>query len=179
MPNCGRTNPWHNHWTENQETHIYNLSLTNTLMNTHTHLNTMSFADLDRGCQMIIFEPLMTVLVSSVKFWGSWGSIENWLEFKIKPPQANLAGPNQWNTLYVFSLYSLPPTLSLSLSNTHSPCLSHKPIFLCKRKSCILFHTVFPDMEYGTNFLHHIRVNKSFVSSMKWISEKKKLKKNI
>jgi len=31
---------------------------------------------------------------SSSIFGGSWGSIENWLEPKIKPPSGNLACPN-------------------------------------------------------------------------------------
>ncbi len=33
-------------------------------------------------------------------FWGSWGSSENLLEPRIRPPLANLACPNMWNALY-------------------------------------------------------------------------------
>ncbi len=44
---------------------------------------------------MIIFESTLTTFEASFIFWGSWGSIKNWLELKIKPP---LADP--WNTLY-------------------------------------------------------------------------------
>ena len=59
---------------------------------------------------------------------------------------------------------SLYPSLSLSVSH------SLKPIFLCKG-NLVFFSKLLS--RYGTNFLHHIRVNKSFVSSMKLISERK------
>jgi hypothetical protein len=51
---------------------------------------------------MIIFESTLTTFVASFIFWGSWGSIKNWLELKIEPRLANLASLNPWNTLYNF-----------------------------------------------------------------------------
>jgi len=35
---------------------------------------------------MIIFGSILTTFESSRIFGGSWGSIENWLEPKTKPP---------------------------------------------------------------------------------------------
>ncbi len=55
---------------------------------------------------MIIFELTLTTFESSLIFWGSWGSIKNWLEIKIEPPLADLALLNPWNTLYL-SIYTL------------------------------------------------------------------------
>ncbi len=49
---------------------------------------------------MIIFESSLTTFEASFIFWGSWGSIKNWLELKIEPPLADLALLNPWNTLY-------------------------------------------------------------------------------
>ncbi len=49
---------------------------------------------------MIIFESTLTTFEASLLFWGSWGSIKNWLELKIEPPLADLASLNPWNTLY-------------------------------------------------------------------------------
>jgi hypothetical protein len=43
---------------------------------------------------MIIFGSILTTFELSSIFLGSWGSIENWLEPKIKPPSGNLAYPN-------------------------------------------------------------------------------------
>jgi len=46
---------------------------------------------------MIIFGSILTFFANfelSIIFRGSWGSIENWLEPKTKPPQENLACPN-------------------------------------------------------------------------------------
>jgi len=43
---------------------------------------------------MIIFGSILTTLESSSIFGGSWGSIENWLEPKTKPPSINLDCPN-------------------------------------------------------------------------------------
>jgi len=43
---------------------------------------------------MIIFGSTLTTFELSSIFFGSWGSIENWLEPKIKPPSGNLAYPN-------------------------------------------------------------------------------------
>jgi hypothetical protein len=40
---------------------------------------------------MIIFGSILTTIKSSIIFRGSWDSIENWLESKIKPPSGNLA----------------------------------------------------------------------------------------
>jgi hypothetical protein len=51
---------------------------------------------------MIIFESTLTTFEASFIFWGSWGSIKNWLELKIEPPLADLALLNPWNTLYLF-----------------------------------------------------------------------------
>ncbi len=51
---------------------------------------------------MIIFESTLTTIEASFIFWGSWGSIKNWLELKIKPPLADLALLNPWNTLCMF-----------------------------------------------------------------------------
>jgi hypothetical protein len=48
-------------------------------------------------------------------FWGSWGSIRNWLELKIKPPLADLACLNTWNTLY-----NLATSLCLFVSKSRS-----------------------------------------------------------
>ncbi len=56
---------------------------------------------------MIIFESNLTTFEASFIFWGSWGSIKNWLELKIKPPLADLALLNPWNTLQdVIIIYS-------------------------------------------------------------------------
>jgi hypothetical protein len=43
---------------------------------------------------MTIFGWILTTFESSSIFGGSWGSIENWLEPKAKPPSGNLACPN-------------------------------------------------------------------------------------
>ncbi len=40
---------------------------------------------------MIIFETTLTTIEASFIFWGTWGSIKNWLELKIEPPLADLA----------------------------------------------------------------------------------------
>ena len=56
--------------------------------------------DLDYQSKMIIFELIFTTFEASVIFWGSWGSIENQLESKTKPPFAILDCPNLWNALY-------------------------------------------------------------------------------
>ncbi len=49
---------------------------------------------------MIIFDSTLTTFEASFIFWGSWGSIKNWLKLKIEPPLADLALLNPWNTLY-------------------------------------------------------------------------------
>ncbi len=49
---------------------------------------------------MIIFKSTLTTFEASFIFWGSCGSFKNWLELKIKPPLADLALLNPWNTLY-------------------------------------------------------------------------------
>ncbi len=49
---------------------------------------------------MIIFKSTLTTFEESFIFWGSWGSIKNWLELKIEPALADLACLNPWNTLY-------------------------------------------------------------------------------
>jgi len=41
--------------------------------------------------EMIIFGSILTTFESSSIFGGSSGSVENWLEPKIKPPSGNLA----------------------------------------------------------------------------------------
>jgi hypothetical protein len=52
---------------------------------------------------MTIFESTLTTFEASFIFWGSWGSIKNWLELKIEPPLADLALLNPWNTQYQIS----------------------------------------------------------------------------
>ncbi len=47
---------------------------------------------------MIILESTLTTFEASFVFWGSWGSIKNWLELKIEPPLVDLALLNPWNT---------------------------------------------------------------------------------
>jgi len=42
---------------------------------------------------MIIFGSILTAFELSSIFGGCWGSIENWLEPKIKPSMGNLACP--------------------------------------------------------------------------------------
>jgi hypothetical protein len=49
---------------------------------------------LDERIEMIIFELILTTFKMSVIFRGGLDSSDNWLEPKIKPPSANLAGPN-------------------------------------------------------------------------------------
>ncbi len=49
---------------------------------------------------MIIFESTLITFEACLIFWGSWGSIKNWLELKIEPPLTDLALLNPWNTLY-------------------------------------------------------------------------------
>ncbi len=39
---------------------------------------------------MIILESTLTTFEASFIFWGSWGSIKNWLELKIEPPLATI-----------------------------------------------------------------------------------------
>ncbi len=56
---------------------------------------TVCFTGLDQGSEVMIFESILTIFKMSVVFRGVWGSIEKWLELKIKPPKANLACPNQ------------------------------------------------------------------------------------
>ncbi len=48
---------------------------------------------------LLIFGSILTTFDASFIFWGSWGSIKNWLELKIEPSLANLACLNWWNTL--------------------------------------------------------------------------------
>jgi len=43
---------------------------------------------------MIIFGSILTTFEFSIICGGSWGSIENWLEPKTKPPSGNLACTN-------------------------------------------------------------------------------------
>jgi len=43
---------------------------------------------------MVIFGSILTTFELSSIFGGSWGSIENWLEPKIKTPSRNLACQN-------------------------------------------------------------------------------------
>jgi len=43
---------------------------------------------------MIILRSILTTFESSSIFEGSWGSFENWLEPKIKPPSGNVACSN-------------------------------------------------------------------------------------
>jgi hypothetical protein len=43
---------------------------------------------------MIIFGLILTTFELSIILGGSWGSIENWLEPKTKPPSGNLACPS-------------------------------------------------------------------------------------
>jgi len=44
---------------------------------------------------MNIFGSILTTFESSSIFRGSWGSIENWLNPKTKPPSGNLACPKK------------------------------------------------------------------------------------
>jgi len=43
---------------------------------------------------MIIFGLILTTFELGIIFGGIWGSIENWLEPKTKPPSGNSACPN-------------------------------------------------------------------------------------
>jgi len=43
---------------------------------------------------MVIFGSILMIFELSSIFGGSWGSIENWLEPKIKPQTGNLAFTN-------------------------------------------------------------------------------------
>jgi len=43
---------------------------------------------------VIIFKLILTTFVAGGIFGGSWGSIENWLKPKTKPPSGILACPN-------------------------------------------------------------------------------------
>jgi hypothetical protein len=43
---------------------------------------------------MIIFESILITFKLSVVLRGTWDSSVNWLEPKIEPASANLAGPN-------------------------------------------------------------------------------------
>jgi len=43
---------------------------------------------------MIIIGSILTTFDSRSIFGGSWGSTEDWLEPKTKPPSGNLACPN-------------------------------------------------------------------------------------
>ncbi len=49
-----------------------------------------------------MFESILTTFKLNIVFGGSWGSTENWLEPKTKPPSGNLACPNLWNALYLW-----------------------------------------------------------------------------
>jgi len=42
---------------------------------------------------LLIFESISTTFKPSIFFRDSWGSIENWIESKIKPSLVNLACP--------------------------------------------------------------------------------------
>jgi len=57
-------------------------------------VNIQCFTDLDIQIEMIIFALILITIELSSMFEGSWGSIENWLEPKTKPPLRNLAFPN-------------------------------------------------------------------------------------
>ena len=63
------------------------------------HSPTECVTDLDLQREMIIFKSILTTFEASVIFRGSWGSIENWLKPKTKPPYAISACPNLWNAL--------------------------------------------------------------------------------
>jgi hypothetical protein len=46
---------------------------------------TVSFTDLDQRIELIIFESILNPFVKQAPFyWGSRGSIENWLKLKIE-----------------------------------------------------------------------------------------------
>jgi hypothetical protein len=49
-------------------------------------VDTVCFVDFDQGSEMIIFELIMTTFTASIGFRGCWGSMEDWLKLKIKPP---------------------------------------------------------------------------------------------
>ncbi len=63
-------------------------------------VDTVSFADLDQGSEMIsyiiiiinniIFQSFLTTLKVSTVFWGSWGSNKNCFELKVEPPHSGL-----------------------------------------------------------------------------------------
>jgi len=55
--------------------------------------------DLDKQSELVIFESILTTFKLSIIYGGSWGSIENWLQPKTKPPLGNLACPNLRNAL--------------------------------------------------------------------------------
>jgi hypothetical protein len=87
---------------------------------------------------MIIFELTLTTFEASFIFWGSWGSIKNWLELKIEPPLADLALLNSWNTLYVHKKgFFYVVTHTHTYKPTHTLCSSYvlkiaaAPIMTC------------------------------------------------
>ncbi len=49
---------------------------------------------------MIIFGSILITFESSSVFGDNWGSIENWIDPKTKPPSGNFACPNLRNALY-------------------------------------------------------------------------------
>jgi hypothetical protein len=59
------------------------------------NIETVSFADLDQGCEMIILESILTTFIASVIFRGHWGSSKNLLDLKINPHLANTACLNR------------------------------------------------------------------------------------
>jgi len=50
--------------------------------------------DLDKQSELLIYESILTSFKPSIILGGSWGSTENWLKPKAKPPSGNLSCPN-------------------------------------------------------------------------------------
>jgi len=75
---------------------------------------------------MLIFGLILNTFESSSIFGGSWGSFENWLEPKTKPPLGNLACPK-----------SVKRSIGQFIVDTFSICYKHSSLTTKIRKQRI------------------------------------------
>ncbi len=54
-----------------------------TFIRLNCRCSTVCSTDLDQGCEMIIFESILTTFIVSIVFRGLWANSKNWLELKI------------------------------------------------------------------------------------------------
>jgi len=100
-------------------------------------LTTECVTDLDLRSKLLVFKSILTPFEPSIIFWCTWGSFENWLEPKTKPPSGNLACPNLWNAQY----QNQPqPKFVLIKSNHKISIRAIHILHLSLTLYCILYH---------------------------------------